>query len=295
MQTIVKERKLGFWDFINEGLRIFVFRIKDFSLLALGSIIPSTLLLALASEEFSSSSTETNIIKIAILFSILILQVLIGLVVSMSSAIITENIIEGKSISLADSIKLAASKWGRAFTTQLLAFIIIFGLTLLLFIPGFIYSIYYIFALYVVALRDKGGTEALKYSKTLVEGQWWRIFWILLGIAIIFGIINGAFTILFGLISDNPYFAIIPNAVTLYIASILGIINIVIFLNMDFVYHRRLEKRKEMEKAKKVKKAQSIEEYVKGTKSTPVKRPTIKNTPRKPGKAATKRNTRKKE
>lgn len=300
MKTIVKERKLDFWDFINESLRIFLFRIKDFSLLALGSIILSSLTMVLISEEFSSENTTTNIIKIVLLFSILILQILIGLVISMSSAIITEHVVEGKSISLKDSIKLATSKWGGAFTTQFLASIIILGLTLLLFIPGFVYSIYYIFVLYAFVLRGKEGTEALKYSKTLVEGQWWRLFWIFLGISIIFGIINAVFTILFGLISDNPYLAVIPNAITLYLASIIGIINVVIFLNMDFVHHRRLEKRKEMEKAKKIKKAQAITEYVKDVKkakSSPVKRPTIKNTPRTSEKTKTtaRRNTRKKE
>jgi hypothetical protein len=138
---------MDFADFISEGFRIFFFRIKDFSLLALSTIIPLSLSLAIVASGFPSQDTETDIAKIILLCVALLFQVIVSLVASMSSKLITESIVEKKPVSLTDAIKLAWSKWGRAVITQLLTSLIILGLSLLLFIPGFIYSIYYLFML----------------------------------------------------------------------------------------------------------------------------------------------------
>lgn len=289
---------MDFSDFISEGFKIFFFRVKDFSLLALITIIPLSFLLAVTASGFPSEDTQTNIVKIILLCVILLFQTIVSLVTSMSSKLITESIVEQKPISLQDAIKLAWSKWGRAFITQLLTSLIILGLSLLLFIPGFIYSIYYIFMLDAVALRDKDGMEALKYSKTLIEGQWWRIFWISMGIGVIYLIFNGSVTFLLGKVSANPYFAIIPNVITLYIASILGVVGTVLFLNVDFVYHRKLTKRKEVEKRENY--APTIEEYLKAKKkkeASTSKRSTVKKVKSNTEKSKTvvKRSTRKKE
>ena len=63
-----------------------------------------------------------------------------------------------------------------AILTGLLAMLIVFGLTLLLIVPGVIWVIYYSFFLFVVALRGLSGKPALDYSKAIVKGQWWRVF-----------------------------------------------------------------------------------------------------------------------
>ena len=289
---------MDFMDFISEGFKIFLFRIKDFSLLALSTVVPLSLLLAIVASGLPSQDNETNIVKIILLCVILLFQVIVSLVASMSIKLITESIIKQKPISLTNAIKLAWSKWGRAFTTQLLTSLIILGFSLLLIIPGFIYSIYYIFVLDAVALRDKDGMEALKYSKTLIEGQWWRIFWISMGIGIIYSIFNGLITFLLGKVSANPYFAIVPNAITLYVASIFGVVSTVLFLNIDFVHHRKLTRRKEIEKRENY--APTIEEYLeakKKKKASTSKRSTVKKVKSKTEKSKTvvKRSTRKKE
>jgi hypothetical protein len=287
---------MDFADFISEGFKIFFFRIKDFSLLALSTVVPLSLLLAIVAGGFPSEDNKTNVVKIILFCLAFLFQVIVSLVASMSSKLIVESIVKQKPISLIDAIKLAWSKWGRALTTQLLTSLIILGLSLLLFIPGFIYSIYYIFMLDAVALRDKDGMEALKYSKTLIEGQWWRIFWISMGIGVIYLIFNGLITFLLGKVSANPYFAIVPNAITLYISSIFGVVSTVLFLNIDFVHHRKLTRRKETEKRENY--APTIEEYLEAKKKASTsKRSTVKKVKPKTEKSKTvvKRNTRKKE
>lgn len=293
MRTIVTERVMDFSDFISEGFKVFSARIMDFSIL---SIIPASLGSLFFQDRFFNDLT---VVKSIFLLVFVVFYVIVGLIAGMSSKIIVEGIVVNKPVSLAQAVNLASSKWGRAITTQLLSSLIVSALSLLLFIPGFIYSIYYLFVLDVVTLRDTDGQEALKYSKSLVEEQWWRIFGITLGIGIIFGIFNGLINFVFGKISENLYFAIIPYAINLYVASIFGVISTVFFLNNDFVYHRRLIRRKEIEKRRE-EYAPTIEEYLeakKKKKATTSKRSTVKKIKPKAEKPKTvvKRNTRKKE
>lgn len=292
MNTIVNERKLDFIDIVSEGLRISFFKIKDISLLALVSFIPTGLMMVAVAEAFPSEDTPIDVVKILLVLFLLLVQAIISLIASMSVAVITEKVVDNEPISIIEAVKYATSKWGSAFMTSLLVSVIVFGLSLLFVIPGIIYGTYYIFVLYVVVLRNKSGREALSYSKTLVEGQWWRVFGILLGIGIIFAIFNGIITYPLSKVSDNPYFAIVPNAVSLLLSTIFGVMNVVLFLNNDFVYHRRLARRKEVERTREIKKAPTIEEYPSKTrkdKNAPVKPSPSKKVVRKAENKATKK------
>jgi len=54
--------------------------------------------------------------------------------------------------------------------------LIIFGGCVLLIIPGFILSLWFIFAKYILAEDDTSGLDALMKSKSYVNGYWWGIF-----------------------------------------------------------------------------------------------------------------------
>lgn len=92
-----------------------------------------------------------------------------------------------------------ASDWRLAFSnsshlilpviwTSILVALIVLGGTILLIIPGIIFSIWYSFTFYTVIFEDKRGFNALSSSKALVVGRWWRIFWRLFVPGIIFGL-----------------------------------------------------------------------------------------------------------
>ena len=49
--------------------------------------------------------------------------------------------------------------------------------TLLLIIPGIIFSVWFSFSLYTFVLENKKGTEALSSSRQLVKGKFWPILW----------------------------------------------------------------------------------------------------------------------
>lgn len=294
MRTKVTEHAMNFFDFISEGFKIFLERIGDFSILSLGTIIPASILFLIQ----GSVLNELNVGNIILLLIVFVFYAFIGLIAGMSSTIIVEGIVVNKPVSLSKAVNLAFSKWGRVLTTQLLSSLIVFAWSFLLFIPGFIYSIYYLFVLDAATLRNKFGQEALKYSKSLVKEQWWRMFGITAGIGILYAILNLIISFTFSRISENPHFAIIPSALTLYCASIFGIIHTVLFLNNDFIYHKRSIRRKEIQEREDY--APTIEEYLEAKKKKKVsasKRSTVKKTKPKTEKPKTviKRNIRKKE
>lgn len=65
----------------------------------------------------------------------------------------------------------------------------VLGGFLLLIIPGIIFTVWYGFTFYTVAIDGKRGTEAMRASKLLVKGRWWSVVWRLIIPALAFGLI----------------------------------------------------------------------------------------------------------
>jgi len=64
----------------------------------------------------------------------------------------------------------------------------LFFLYLALIIPGIIFSVYWIFAFYILISENKGIMDSLRRSKEIVKGRWWKVFGFLaLMVLIIFG------------------------------------------------------------------------------------------------------------
>jgi len=70
---------------------------------------------------------------------------------------------------------------------SLLIYLCLVPLYLLLIIPGIIFSIYWIFAFYVLVRENTGIWESMKRSKIIVKGKWWKVFGysLLLGLIIV--------------------------------------------------------------------------------------------------------------
>ncbi len=73
----------------------------------------------------------------------------------------------------------------------ILSTILIILWTLLLIIPGIVYSIFYSFAIFVFLLENKKGMSALKRSKEIVKGYFWPVFGRTLLVGIVISIVMG--------------------------------------------------------------------------------------------------------
>jgi membrane-anchored glycerophosphoryl diester phosphodiesterase (GDPDase) len=65
----------------------------------------------------------------------------------------------------------------------------------LLVLPGIYWGVRLAFALCAIVLEDKGVTEGLGYSWSLVKGRWWGAFWALLifGLTVVVAFLAGNF------------------------------------------------------------------------------------------------------
>ncbi|TAN33393.1 hypothetical protein EPN28_02485 [Patescibacteria group bacterium] len=99
--------------------------------------------------------------------------------------------------------------------TSLLAGIIILGGTFLLIVPGIIFSVWYSFVFYIVALEGKTGMSALRESKAMVAGRWWGILWRLLAPAVVIGLGSS----LIALILSAPFGLLVKDEFTREIST----------------------------------------------------------------------------
>jgi hypothetical protein len=151
-------------------------------------------------------------------------------------AALVEASINGKAFSWIDALRLGWKNLGRVIGTGILAGLVILFYTLLLIIPGVIRMVKYAFCANVVALRNKGWTEALEYSENLVKGNGWEVFgfqFLIIATQIVISVV------FLGLFRSNPISAaslpgiILPTfAAILY--AFLKVIVTVFFLILDY-------------------------------------------------------------
>jgi len=68
--------------------------------------------------------------------------------------------------------------------------LIVMGGYVLLFIPGIVLSLLFFFAQYILAENDTRGLDALIKSKSYVKGYWWGIFFRILAVGFVSGILG---------------------------------------------------------------------------------------------------------
>jgi len=79
----------------------------------------------------------------------------------------------------------------------LVGLIVIVGMFLLV-IPGIIFAIWYSFTIMVVVLEGLRGTDAMRKSKSYVQGRWWGVFGRLILLSIVVGIASSIVDNIFG-------------------------------------------------------------------------------------------------
>jgi uncharacterized membrane protein len=164
-----------------------------------------------------------------------LLRGLFGVIAIIAMAYIVEKAIQGGKIVWAEALKHGFSRWGSVIVTNILANIILLGLSLLLIVPGIIWYVYYTFYVYVVALRSIGGKTALDYSKNLVKGQWWRVAGISLLTVILYGLASVIIAIPFIFLPPHQIGGIISTTISSVIFSIGNVTMMIFFLNTDYL------------------------------------------------------------
>ena len=236
MEANIKTKKFGVGDLLVEAWRILIQEYKNILMIVLCVNLPVNILLAVNSNELLVKENGMQFLGILIQ----ILLSLITMLATLSIVVITDRAVEGQSLPWTDAILQALSKWAKAIGTGILAGLIVLLGMVIFIIPGVIFSVYYMFTTYVVVLRNESGIDALSYSKSLVQGQWWRMFGIALAIGIIIAVVTMAVIIplnlIVSLISYNPYWSIIPTTLVSIVSAFSIITMVLLFLNTDYTY-----------------------------------------------------------
>lgn len=173
---------------------------------------------------------------IQMLFNFFILSIAHIATIKLAEASVTK-----RPIATADAMHETFRRYPRVLATVALGGLIIFGMTLLLIVPGIIWNVYYLFAMYVVAITSLSGKKALDYSKSLVKGSFWRTlgFFCCINIAagLVAVLISLALASLVNLVPEKG--RLVAEAVSGGLSSLVGIftfsLGTVFFLNTAYV------------------------------------------------------------
>lgn len=233
MESKIKSQRLDIGDLFSAGWRLYNANFTDILRVILWVYIPINLVIALLPAEWRLPGVGAQEVR---LYNniVQLLEFFVGIIATMGIAAIVEKAVHGETLAWQAALRHGLSRWLSAIGTGLLGGLILLGLTLLLIIPGLIWSLYYAFWIYAVALRAVGGKTALDYSKRLVLGQWWRVFGIFFVIGITGLIAILVVTFLLTLIADNPLANLIINTVTNVVGAFFLVVTVVFFLNTDY-------------------------------------------------------------
>jgi hypothetical protein len=170
-------------------------------------------------------------------FLVVVFDFLIGIVAIIAIIFILKAYLDKKPVSLNFAFDNALNNWIPALGTIILMSVLLFLLFLLLIVPGVIFAVFWAFALFVVLFKGKNGLKALKYSKSVVKGRWWRVFayqiiFSIIVLAILFpiGILFGSLIFYFG---ESVILNIILDTLLDIFSSLMIAFNLVFFLNFD--------------------------------------------------------------
>jgi hypothetical protein len=238
LETQIKSHKFGIGDLFSEGWHQYRKNFKTILLVILCVYIPINIIISIIPIDSLIKDLGTDWLSVFAYIQTL-LQFFFGIIATIGIAAIVEKSLQGMILSWKDSLHFGLSKWVTAIGTGFLSGLIIFGLTLLLIVPGIIWSIYYYFWIFVVALRDVGGKTALDYSKSLVKGQWWRVFGIVFVIGIIRYIVELIYSLLINLIPFNPttgaILGIFLNSMANIIYAFFTVVLVIFFINNNHI------------------------------------------------------------
>jgi len=173
------------------------------------------------------------------------LETFIGVIATMAIIHIIKAEIDNKRIDLKEALRLSTHKLGNSIHTNIISNILLLLLTILFIIPGIVFYIYWIFSIHAVALKNKTGMNALKYSKQLIKGQWLNVFgyslvFVLIQILIVTLYISPIFVseiyseyLGYTIIPDTLFFNVLGDTMFSIVLSATIIMFTVLFINLD--------------------------------------------------------------
>ncbi len=221
-QIHVKE--LGFFELLRGGFELWRANFNTLVLTFASVSIPATLINHLLSLKISG--------KTYFAFGSLI-PLVAGVITALACPLIVESYLIKTKLTYSQALRAAAKKFIPGVVVGLLFHLgLVVGMILLV-VPGVLFSLYFLFALPSVILRETSGFDAFRYSYAVAKNYLGALFVKTLGVAVLFALM---FLLTLPLARLQSLF---PNILSLILASILQsfpiVVTILIYLNFDYL------------------------------------------------------------
>lgn len=232
----LKRKELGIFEILLKSFRVFLGAFPIILIISLIIDLPFCLIIELLlptfdepiAGQFWAEYQGGNIVYI------LTMPAKIGVI------IYVERYLKSERIGIQALLRSGFSKWGSFLGTSWIAGLGIFLRLFLLIFPGIIYAVKISFIDQLVSARGIVGDDAISYSKSLVQGRFWKVFSLFALIFINNFILVSIFVEIFGSLSllwpSNAFvFGVsvrfINELILFHFASVFGTL---LFLNLDF-------------------------------------------------------------
>lgn len=155
----------------------------------------------------AKKSTPFLIIAIVSIALAVIISLAVLIFQMLANATIIWGIIEAdkkEKVTIKKAWRQILSKGRSIVWVNFLVIVTVLGGFLLFIIPGFIFSVWFSLALFVLLVENKKGWEALKKSKALIQGYFWPVVFrmIILSLALYLASLSLAFIPFFGYLAN---------------------------------------------------------------------------------------------
>ncbi len=236
-------------DLIRESWTLYKNNFLFLTKIAAWLLIPAVVLTVLPI--FDTGGKFFGIINIFLLlvylFTIFFLASFISIALVMAiNGLLKQEKVDMKAVYGASYSKILSYIWISVLVT-----VATLGGTLLLIIPGIIFSIWFSFSLYILILEGQRGTQSLAMSRELVKGYFWPVLWRWVAPYFVYGLL---LTIIFvipiyliGLAIGDPMagFAAETPWWSDLISSVLSILTVPLFTIIAVLLYKSLKKEKE--------------------------------------------------
>lgn len=223
----LQTKKLGLFELLAIGFNLYLKHFRTFlSLLLL--TLPFTIVIQI----LPPNSSNLFFAIFALFYFLIVVPVY-----TIAFSIVTERYILGEKPELKSVLRRVLSRLLPLTSLNIKFGIIYFLRCLLLLVPGIIYLVNNGYFGLAFILRDQRGKAAFQYSRALVKGNWWKVFffYLLIFFLIPFGIQAFMSRILSSVIANSPILVTILSSTLVALISLgVGISSVLLFLNLDF-------------------------------------------------------------
>ncbi len=214
-------RQLSFGEVLDQSFKVLRSRFVLLTGIMALFYVPYTLVMSLmqpATEEGVPQLPVMTMVMVAVGGALVMLMVM-----PLAQLAVTKGVADtylGKPFTLGSAYAAAAKAYLPYLGTSLLILIFLLPLMLLLVLPAIYFMVCWVLIGAIAMAEDTFGMRALKRSRGLVQGHWWRTFGLLI-VASLFGLVAAGLQIV---LSAIPFLGVVLNGFAQAIVAAFGVV-----------------------------------------------------------------------